>query len=80
MCNNCYHTSGRYKKAWKCKHVHKSHYALGLCQSCYQIKYMSKVKKTTEDNNININCNNLTSDNFLEESKQLISPNKEKDI
>jgi hypothetical protein len=41
---------------------------------------MSKVKKTTEDNNININCNNLTSDNFLEESKQLISPNKEKDI
>jgi len=45
MCNNCYHSNGRDKKAWKCEHTKKSHYALGICQNCYQSRYMSKTKK-----------------------------------
>ncbi len=44
MCNNCYHSIGRDKKAWKCEHITKSHYALGLCQNCYQSRYMLKTK------------------------------------
>lgn len=47
MCNNCYHSNGRNKKAWKCSHISKAHYALGVCQTCYQSKY-SKNKKTPE--------------------------------
>ena len=43
MCNNCYHTAGRNKKAWKCGHIEKPHYALGICQTCYQYKY-SKIR------------------------------------
>ena len=58
MCNNCYHSSGRNKKAWKCRHVHKSHYALGICQACYQSKFITKVKKTLHENNVNNNNNN----------------------
>lgn len=49
MCNNCYHSNGRNKKAWKCSHTQKPHYALGVCQTCYQSKYSSKAKKSLEE-------------------------------
>jgi hypothetical protein len=39
MCDNCYHIQGRDKRPWKCSHAMRHHYAHGLCQSCYQIKY-----------------------------------------
>ena len=39
MCSNCYHSRGRDKKAWKCPHKDKIHYALGVCQNCYQTNY-----------------------------------------
>jgi hypothetical protein len=42
MCNNCYHSRGRAKKAWNCKHTDKFHYSFGLCQNCYQVKYCKK--------------------------------------
>ena len=42
MCSNCYHSKGRIKKPWNCPHINKSHYALGLCQNCYQIAYIKK--------------------------------------
>ena len=50
MCNNCYHSIGRNKKAWKCSHTTKSHYALGVCQNCYQSRYVIKTKKTEDEN------------------------------
>lgn len=53
MCNNCYHSTGRNKKAWKCNHTEKALYALGVCQSCYQSKYSTKAKKLLEANNNN---------------------------
>ena len=46
MCSNCYHSRGRNKKAWKCEHKQKAHYALGICQNCYQTLY-SHSKKTS---------------------------------
>jgi len=49
MCNNCYHSNGRNKKAWKCLHIEKAHYAQGVCQTCYHSKYTSKGKKVIED-------------------------------
>lgn len=49
MCNNCYHSNGRNKKSWKCVHVERPHYALGVCQTCYQLKYNSKPKKDLEE-------------------------------
>lgn len=39
MCYNCYHSKGRNKKAWKCEHRNKMHYAKGLCQNCYHTLY-----------------------------------------
>jgi len=39
MCYNCYHRLGRDKKAWKCEHTDKIHYARGLCQNCYHTLY-----------------------------------------
>ena len=42
MCSNCYHSRGRSKKPWNCPHVNKTHYALGLCQNCYQMNYIKK--------------------------------------
>jgi hypothetical protein len=39
MCYNCYHRKGRDKKAWKCEHPDKNHYALGFCQNCYHTIY-----------------------------------------
>ena len=48
MCNNCYHSNGRNKKAWKCSHTDKAHYALGICQTSYQFKYVLKVKKAKD--------------------------------
>ena len=49
MCTACphkyamhYHAKGRSKKPWNCPHVNKSHYALGLCQNCYQMNYIKK--------------------------------------
>lgn len=50
MCNNCYHSNGRNKKAWKCSHLEKTHYALGVCQNCYQSKYTTKVKNSLKEN------------------------------
>ena len=32
MCSNCYHAKGRSKRPWKCPHVSKAHYALGLSE------------------------------------------------
>ncbi len=57
MCNNCYHSRGRAKRAWNCSHSDKFHYAFGLCQNCYQIKYCKK-RKTTEKikNNVIDSC------------------------
>lgn len=51
MCSNCYHSKGRAKRAWKCRHRNKFHYAHGLCQNCYQINYCHK-RKLNEENNI----------------------------
>ena len=39
MCDNCYHCRGRKKRPWNCVHQDKFHYALGLCQNCYQKWY-----------------------------------------
>lgn len=50
MCNNCYHLIGRNKKAWKCSHTNKSHYALGVCQNCYQARYVNKTRKIDTEN------------------------------
>ncbi len=51
MCSNCYHSRGRDKKAWKCPHTDKIHYALGFCQNCYQANYTKIKSKTSEDDN-----------------------------
>ena len=48
MCNNCYHSKGRGKKAWKCPHKTKTHYALGICQNCYQADY-TKVSSISQN-------------------------------
>lgn len=63
MCNKCYHTLGRDKKAWKCGHEDKPHYALGICQTCYQYKYSkirnrSSKKKKIENPNDKLFCIN----------------------
>ncbi|CAG9335711.1 unnamed protein product [Blepharisma stoltei] len=39
MCNNCYHRSGRQKKAWTCPHQDRQLYAKGMCQFCYLQSY-----------------------------------------
>ena len=39
MCVNCYHRSGRTKKAWACEHTRKTHYSKGLCKYCYLNAY-----------------------------------------
>ena len=69
MCSNCYHSKGRIKKPWNCPHTNKTHYALGLCQNCYQMNYIKKqsvieinkknfVNKNNSNNNINTDDNN----------------------
>lgn len=78
MCNNCYHSNGRNKKAWKCSHVQKSHYALGVCQTCYQSKYTTKVKKTMEENNNN-NTHSSDHSQVETESKNSVEE-KEKEL
>lgn len=67
MCNNCYHSNGRNKKAWKCSHTEKPHYALGVCQTCYQSKYTSKAKKAQED--LKSHSSHHGSDSELEEKE-----------
>lgn len=69
MCNNCYHSNGRNKKAWKCTHYEKAHYALGVCQTCYQSKYTSKAKKALEDLKSQSSHDNIDSEN--EEKEQI---------
>ena len=44
MCMNCYHRSGRTKKAWACSHNSKLHYSKGLCQNCYLANYYRERK------------------------------------
>lgn len=44
MCMNCYHRSGRTKKAWACPHSNKLHYSKGLCQNCYLANYYRERK------------------------------------
>lgn len=39
MCKNCYHHSGRLKKATLCIHTDRVHYAKGLCKRCYLTTY-----------------------------------------
>lgn len=39
MCSNCYHSKGKVKKTWNSSHITKPHYALGLCQNCYQMNH-----------------------------------------
>ncbi|CAG9335710.1 unnamed protein product [Blepharisma stoltei] len=39
MCNNCYHRSGRNKKASDCPHQDRQLYAKGMCQFCYLRSY-----------------------------------------
>lgn len=45
MCKNCYHKSGRDKKATNCSHSERALYALGLCKQCYQASYSKKRPK-----------------------------------
>ena len=68
MCNNCYHNIGRNRKAWKCEHKNKVHYALGICQTCYHYKYSKKrnhgmKKKVANENSIIYNDNNNNNTN-----------------
>ena len=58
MCNNCYHNIGRNRKAWKCEHKNKIHYALGICQTCYHYKY-SKKRNHVKKNKIIIKENSI---------------------
>lgn len=51
MCSNCYHSRGRNKKPWKCHHGSKPHYALGLCQNCYQMHYTKNKKENVSASN-----------------------------
>ncbi len=53
MCSNCYHIKGREKRAWKCEHSQKAHYAKGLCQNCYQIGYSNDIKNSKKINGKN---------------------------
>lgn len=57
MCSNCYHIKGRAKRAWKCDHIHKAHYAKGLCQNCYQISYSNDIKNGKKGSVQNLYCN-----------------------
>lgn len=50
MCNNCYHSIGRNRNAWKCEHIDKPHYALGICQTCYHSKYSKKRSENIKKN------------------------------
>jgi hypothetical protein len=61
MCYNCYHKSGREKKAWNCKHTNKPNYALGKCHNCYQ--WTNNTKKN-DKNNLNEVNNDPYSSNF----------------
>lgn len=70
MCNNCYHARGRDKKAWKCPHNDKAHYALGFCQNCYQNSYL-KNRKIYEDEQIS------TDKNEIENNEIIINFNKD---
>jgi hypothetical protein len=65
MCNNCYHSRGRKKRAWKCQHKEKFHYAHGLCQNCYQYNYckiptenQQEEVKSSSDSNFDLNKSN----------------------
>lgn len=73
MCNNCYHTTGRDKKAWKCEHLNKSHYAKGLCLQCYQANKDNK--KKAENNNENDNDNNEESNDFIRNENLNVNEN-----
>lgn len=57
MCSNCYHIKGRAKRAWKCEHTLKAHYAKGLCQNCYQINYSNDIKNGKKSNIPNLYSN-----------------------
>ena len=43
MCYNCYHSKGKTKKASKCEHHDRLHYANGYCKDCYlKINYQKR--------------------------------------
>ena len=70
MCSNCYHSKGRSKKPWKCCHFNKSHYALGLCQNCYQMSYIKKQNLENKKNKIIGNdVNNVDNENVIFDKK-----------
>ena len=79
MCSNCYHSKGRSKKPWKCSHINKTHYALGLCQNCYQMAYIKKQNINKSNNN---NKNIIVNNNYIFEKKlnEDINVNKDKSI
>ncbi len=67
MCSNCYHSKGRSKKPWNCVHVNKAHYALGLCQNCYQMAYIKK----------NLESKSFKGDNIILNNKKNVFEKKE---
>ncbi len=68
MCSNCYHIKGREKRAWRCEHTQKSHYAKGLCQNCYQINYSNDVKNSKK---------NIETKNFINQPFSLMKSTNE---
>ncbi len=54
MCQNCYHSKGRTKKAFKCEHSERSLYAKGICKNCYLSIYHKKKRSSVKDNKSNI--------------------------
>ena len=51
MCLNCYHRSGRTKKAWNCAHKTRPHYSKGKCKVCYLDDYNKSRKVQSSDTN-----------------------------
>lgn len=63
MCSNCYHISGREKKPWNCEHLDKHNYAKGMCQACYQQKYLKRKEYSEHSSKI------MTKEDQIEFSK-----------
>ena len=66
MCRNCYHSIGRDRKAWKCKHINKLHYAHGVCKNCYHHMYLKNSRNSKDKTFSHVN-------NFLKKKRKLSS-------
>ena len=49
MCQNCYHSKGRTKKATKCEHTDRALYAKGICKNCYLSIYHKKKRSALKE-------------------------------